>query len=66
MCFYMLLDPPVIYFWKWIGGRTVEKPKNRNLESVCVPTHLYPPGALTHPPGQNHVQDVDTPRLLVT
>jgi hypothetical protein len=55
-------DPPVIYFWKWIGWKDYGRTKNRNLESVstknvillsptaCVPAHLYPPGhPTTHP-----------------
>jgi hypothetical protein len=54
-------DPPVIRFWKWIGSKDYEVPKNRNLNSVsgknekifspvaCVPvpfTHRGPPDAL--------------------
>jgi hypothetical protein len=29
-------DPPVIYFWKWIGWKDYEVPENRNLESVST------------------------------
>jgi hypothetical protein len=29
-------DPPVICFWKWIGWKDYEVPKNRNLESVSA------------------------------
>jgi hypothetical protein len=34
-------DPPVICFWKWIGWKDYEVPKNRNLESVSVKSELF-------------------------
>jgi hypothetical protein len=49
----LMPDPPVTCFWKWIGWKDYEVPKNRNLESVSaknklflspnlfLPTHLY-------------------------
>jgi hypothetical protein len=53
-------DPPVICFWKWIGWKDYEVPKNRNLESVSakndffltVPAHTCPPVPATGPPDQ--------------
>jgi hypothetical protein len=38
-------DPPVIYFWKWIGWKDYKVPKNRNLESVSTKNELF-----SHPP----------------
>jgi hypothetical protein len=39
-------DPPVICFWKWIGWKDYEVPKNRNLESISAKKgHFF----LTHP-----------------
>jgi hypothetical protein len=32
----LTLDPPVICFYKWIGWKDYEVPKNRNLESVSA------------------------------
>jgi hypothetical protein len=29
-------DPPVMCFWRWIGWKDYEVPKNRNLESVSA------------------------------
>jgi hypothetical protein len=52
-------DPPVTCFWKWIGWKDYDVPKNRNLESVPdkneilfsphprIPTLLYPQRAPT-------------------
>jgi hypothetical protein len=52
-------DPPVICFWKWIGWKDYEVPKNRNLESVSakkiilfspmptLPARVYPLGLLS-------------------
>jgi hypothetical protein len=34
-------DPPVICFWKWIGWKDYEVPKNHNLESVSVKNELF-------------------------
>jgi hypothetical protein len=54
----LMPDPPVICFWKWIGWKNYELPKNRNLESVSakklilfslmpnLPACVYPPGPL--------------------
>jgi hypothetical protein len=46
----LMSDPPVIYFWKWIGWEDYRGPKNRNLESVSAknaillsPPRVYPP-----------------------
>jgi hypothetical protein len=53
-------DPPVICFWKWIGWKDYEVPKNCNLESVSakneilfsphprIPTLLYPQPQRAH------------------
>jgi hypothetical protein len=54
-------DPPVICFWKWIGWKDYEVPKNRNLESVSAkkliilhPPHVYPPPVPAGPtPSEN-------------
>jgi hypothetical protein len=44
-------DPPVICFWKWIGWKDYEVPKNRNLESVSAKKIFFfsPIRRLTHP-----------------
>jgi hypothetical protein len=34
-------DPPVIYFWKWIGWKDYEVPKNRNFESISGKNELF-------------------------
>jgi hypothetical protein len=34
-------DPPVVCFWKWIGWKDYELPKNRNLESVSAKNVMF-------------------------
>jgi hypothetical protein len=34
-------DPPTICFWKWIGWKDYEVPKNRNLESVSAKNEFF-------------------------
>jgi hypothetical protein len=34
-------DPPVICFWKWIGWKYYEVPKNRNLESISAKNVIF-------------------------
>jgi hypothetical protein len=34
-------DPPVICFWKWIGWKDYEVPKNRNLESISAKNVIF-------------------------
>jgi hypothetical protein len=34
-------DPPVVCFWKWIGWKDYEVPKNRNLESVSTKNVMF-------------------------
>jgi hypothetical protein len=40
-------DPPVIWFWKWIGWKDYEVPNNHNLESVSAKTNYF---CHPHPP----------------
>jgi hypothetical protein len=44
-------DPPVKCFWKWIGWKVYEVPKNRNLGSISAKKLiiLLPDPHLTHP-----------------
>jgi hypothetical protein len=34
-------DPPIMCFWKWIGWKDYEVPKNRNLESVSAKKLIF-------------------------
>jgi hypothetical protein len=61
-------DPPIICFWKWIGWKDYEVPKNYNLKSVSAKNELFfsPAPAVpaihtrrTHPATHTH-----TPRAL--
>jgi hypothetical protein len=60
--FPLTSDPPVICFWKWIGWKDGEWPKNRNLESVSAkkrnffshPTRAYRPCVPTLGPPARH------------
>jgi hypothetical protein len=44
-------DQPVISFWKWIGWKNYEVPKNRNLESVSAKNKLFFSPTCTLPAG---------------
>jgi hypothetical protein len=43
-------DTPVIYFWKWIGYKDYEVPKNRNLENVSAKNEFFSHKCCSYPP----------------
>jgi hypothetical protein len=57
-------DPPVTCFWKWIGWKDYEVPKNRNLKSVSAKNEIFSHRVRSLPMSCTHAISLFPPSVI--